>query len=159
MPRVTQEDHQRFIASLEARGSNNSGQEWDNLSENGWTTEESRIYAYRYMNLLYSRLNASDNGVDTRPTVTPVPQSRSSCIPPPLLPADASDGIGWNKDECVLFDTLLACHGPPGGDMHCVDGDIHASRWEKIAAMIPDKTPSQCKNRYLNDYLNEDKLS
>lgn len=122
---------------------------------------------------------------ETKPPRNPLP-------PPPPPTRDECDGTEWSYQECILFDTLLAMHGPgldrirnknrnlndqrqicksvqdmdemmeevhQEDDMRRDDmdedwdEDEHGSRWERIAAMIPDKTSVQCRRRYFRHYV------
>ena len=74
-----------------------------------------------------------------------------------LLLSPQPPNFEWTYDECLLFDILLARFGPDDvGDMSetCKEveyesnGGTLVSRWERIAALLPDKTSSQCRERF-----------
>ena len=64
----------------------------------------------------------------------------------------------WTYQECILFDTLLATYdtdtiGQEGdGAEKCDYIKASSMRWHKISAMIPNKTATQCCDRYQELY-------
>mmetsp|Transcript_40266 Transcript_40266/g.121287 ORF Transcript_40266/g.121287 Transcript_40266/m.121287 type:complete len:157 (-) Transcript_40266:36-506(-) len=96
------------------------------------------------------------------------PLGTNASAPPPPQVRPTSPDPGWSYEECVLFDSLLARFGPDQ-DIETVcddkydlldfetDGSSMVTRWERIAAMLPDKTSTQCRARFTAKYSDRGK--
>lgn len=125
-------NHDRFIASLEKHGYDVASAAWASISGDlGWSTEEVKLYAYRYFLALQSVEEAEDQNSTTMQT---------------------SDLDGdWTLDEMVLFETLLVQLLPSVTNARTFpEGEID---WEeRIASQIPSKTAQQVRQMYENRY-------
>jgi len=172
-----QEQHDRFISALERYGPQTTGWEWENMATaTGWTVDEVKLYAYRYMISLNAVSNHNAPSSAAAVTEENYSAEKSGQINSHALIDSNKDGINiisegpndetnkeeddcddddeWTFEECVLFDTLLARYADntknesnEGGEED-ISGD-GVSRWEQISALLPNKTSLQVRNRYV----------
>jgi hypothetical protein len=153
---MTIQEHERFIAALEKHGRVNTGEEFKLIAQelgSEWTSDRVKEYAFWYLNMLDSFNNKDAD----------LPSSRGNDYlnqegiqSKDDLCRNYSNENGeeeqlWNHQECILYDSLLATH--PGGvtSISLAESD-KIDRWGKIAAMMPNKTAGQCRDRYLAFY-------
>jgi len=163
-----QDQHKKFVAALEKYGSELSGEEWDNMAHClHWHVDEVKLYAYWYMHQLHYTSSTSgstmtknaDKGLSSGGKAT---RKISLVGSEGNTSGTENDGGKWTYQEYILFDTLLATYGPEdtgqdNDDLQTTTGrtcvqETSSMRWKKISAMIPNKTPSQCCDKYYELY-------
>jgi len=151
-------DHDRFIVALEKYGSESSGEEWYKMAQYlNWQIEEVKLYAYWYMHRLHNSSSTSTS--DNEKVVDNEAGREKSMIDAKDNNHVSENGENddveeWTSQECILFDTLLATYRLCDDETEKVEQDsidtLASSRWKKISAMIPNKSSTQCRNRYYN---------
>ena len=124
-------NHDRFIASLEKHGYGAAPAAWANMAGDlVWSTEEVKLYAYRYFLALQSVEESDDhNGTIMQ-----------------LLDLDND----WTHDEVVLLEALLVQHLPLITRERESEDELD---WdERIASQIPGKTALQVRLMYEKGY-------
>ena len=128
-------NHELFIASLEKHGYASASVAWASMAEElGWSSEEVRLYAYRYFASLQTMEESTNH-------------------------TTAMDSTGhddhWTVEESVLFEALLVQHLPIIDQQGNLQNGI---TWEeRIASQVPEKTPEEVRLRYETKYSQQDR--
>uniref|UniRef100_A0A7S2N5L5 Myb-like domain-containing protein n=1 Tax=Helicotheca tamesis TaxID=374047 RepID=A0A7S2N5L5_9STRA len=151
-----EEQHERFIAALEQYGPQGTGWEWEHMaSATGWTVDEVKLYAYRYMMALNE---TPSRHIDRSPSAANEGDNSSKGGHSPRQSGGdekENEDDDWTFEERILFDTLLARHD---GVNNSADVDYNpsvVSRWENISALLPNRTSLQVRQRYMKMCMEE----
>jgi hypothetical protein len=122
-------NHDRFIAALDKHGYGAAPAAWAYMAGDlAWSTEEVKLYAYRYfITLLSVEESHDDNGTTMH-----------------LSDLDND----WTHDEVILLEALLVQHLPL-----IIRESEGEEDWERrIASQIPGKTALQVRQMYEKGY-------
>ena len=144
---MTVQEHERFIGALEKHGCISTGEEFKLMAQelgSGWTPRRVQEYAFWYLNMIdnFNRKEGQDVASKNKDILNENELQQAK---------EKNEGEQlWNHQECILYDSLLA-YTHPGGEASKIslEESDKIGRWEKIAAMIPNKTAGQCRDRYL----------
>ena len=122
-------NHERFIASLEKHGYGVATAAWASMAGDlGWSTDEVKLYAYRY----FLALQSIEEGQNAKTKHF----------------SDLEDD--WTLDETVLLEALLTQQLP--FTTHENKSECGISWEERIASQIPSKTAQQVRQMYEKRY-------